>query len=56
VSLPISVALPSVSSEATPNPHELSTESDYMITQYSDVEDEHVVQNNIAWTHLLHLS
>ena len=45
---PISVALPSVFSEATLNPNKLSTEPDFMITQDSNAEDEHVVQNNLA--------
>jgi len=48
---PISVALPSVSLEATLNPqpvHEHSTDPDFVITSDSDVEDEHVVQINAS--------
>jgi hypothetical protein len=50
----VSVALPSVSLEATLNPqptHEHSTEPDYMITSDSDVEEEHVVQDNLSLNH-----
>jgi len=43
---PISVALPSVSSEATPNTQ--PTGPDFMMTSVSDVEEEHVVQDNLS--------
>jgi len=48
---PISVTLPTVSSEATTNPqpsHELSIEPSLTVTSDSDVEDEHVAQANLS--------
>jgi len=48
---PISVASHFGSSKATINPqptHEHSTAPDFMMTSYSDVEDEHAVQTNLS--------